>query len=81
MKDGWVLQLKNKSVGTRYFDGDDTSADLYDALIIKDKEKFIEFLKKHEEFMYKEYGPDAICNAGYTNMMKNFEFVEIEYLM
>lgn len=79
MKDGWVLQLKDKSQGEMYYDGQDVTSDLSTALVIKDKANYIEFMKKHEEMTFKEFGSDAICNAGYTNMMANFEFVEVEY--
>lgn len=79
MKDGWVLQLKDKTDGVLYFDGEDLTAAINDALVITDKEKYIEFMKQHEAKTFAEFGPDAICNAGYTNMMANFEFVEVEF--
>lgn len=87
MKDAWVLRLREESkeeemVGDYYFaDGEEVdwlTQDLNDALIIKDKESYIENLKVHEQFIYETYGEGAICNFGYTNMMKNFEFVEVE---
>ena len=27
---------------------------------------------------FSKFGNDAICNAGYTHMMKHFDFVEVE---
>lgn len=41
-------------------------------------EKWIEEMKSHERFMIDIYGKDAIVNTGHTNMMKNFDFVEVE---
>ncbi|MGG3798957.1 hypothetical protein [Metabacillus fastidiosus] len=87
MRDAWVLQLKNESkdgtTGDYYFiDGDIcdefVTQNLNDATVFEDKDKAIEEMKKHEAFIKDQYGEDAICNVGYTNMMKHFEFVEVE---
>lgn len=90
MKDAWVLRLKEESkesemVGDYYLtDNEDIDTeydfltiDLIEAQLIYDKEKEIANFKKHEEIMKNEYGENAICNFGYTNIMKNFEFVEV----
>lgn len=88
MKNAWVLRLKEESktgdmVGDYYFndngDNDDwITNDLNEATIYYDKDYTIEGLKKYERIMKREYGNDAVVNFGYTNMMKNFEFVEVE---
>lgn len=88
VKDAWVLRLKEDSkafdmVGDYYFNdnGDDedwVTKDLNEATIYYDKNYTIEGLKKYESIMKREHGKDAIVNFGYTNMMKNFEFVEVE---
>lgn len=87
MKDAWVLRLKEESkesdmVGDYYFLDDDESDwitnDLNKATIYYDKDYTMEGLKKYESIMIGMYGEDAIVNFGYTNMMKNFDFVEVE---
>lgn len=87
MRDAWVLRLKDESkdsaTGEYYFADDDVYDDfvtqnLNEATIFEDKEKAIQEMKGHESFMKTHYGEDAICNGGYTNMMKHFEFVEVE---
>lgn len=82
--EAWVLRLKDESK-TRsqkgkefYFDGYDVTSDLNEAEVFKNKEQQIEFMKNHEIITKKNYGKDAICNYGYTNMMTHFEFVEVE---
>lgn len=90
MKDAWVLRLKEESkepemvvdyyltdkeeIDTEY---DFLTSDLSEAQLIYDKEKEIASFINHEEKMKNEFGENAICNFGYTNIMKNFEFVEV----
>lgn len=89
VKDAWVLRLKEESkdsdmVGDYYFNdnGDDDSDwvtnELSEATIYYDKNYTIEGLKRYERILIDHYGQEAIVNFGYTNMMKNFEFVEVE---
>lgn len=90
MKDAWVLRLKEESkepeMSGEYYltDSEDLDTeyefltnDINKAQLIDDKEKQIESFKRHEEIMKKSYGENAICNFGYTNIMKNFDFVEV----
>ena len=86
MKDAWVLRLKDESkdgeTGDWYYADDNefddfVTQDLNDATIFKDKEQAIKEMKDHEASIKKQFGEDAICNAGYTNMMKHFEWVEV----
>ncbi|MEK4713448.1 hypothetical protein [Sporosarcina sp. FSL K6-5500] len=86
VKDAWVLRLKEESkeiemIGDHYFRDDDecdfVTDDLQEATIYYDKDYTIEGLKKYESIMIRNYGKDAIVNFGYTNMMENFEFVEV----
>lgn len=89
MKDAWVLRLREESkeegMTGDYFleaDGEELdwlTQDLNKALIIEDKESHVENLKIHEQLIYERYGKDAVCNFGYTNIMKHFEFVEVEF--
>ncbi|MBO0962512.1 hypothetical protein J1P26_22720 [Neobacillus sp. MM2021_6] len=90
MKDAWVLRLREESkeedmTGDYYFAAEESeeldwlTQDLSKALIIPNKESYIENLKIHEQLIYERYGEDAICNFGYTNIMKHFEFVEVEF--
>ncbi|GAB0167471.1 hypothetical protein LSPCS325_09080 [Lysinibacillus sp. CTST325] len=86
LKTGWVLQLKEEyqESGCRYQyycdEADDQlTDDLTQADLYIDKEQCIKEMKAHEQFIKAKFGEDAICNVGYTNMMKHFEFVEVEY--
>ena len=88
MQEAWVLRLKYEAketgmVGDYYFNVDDgendwVTDDLQKATIYPDKEREIETMKSHDKYMAARYGEDAIRNYGYINMMKNFEFVEVE---
>ena len=85
MKEAWILRLKDESkeegqIGEYYFqdDTEDVTDDLQEATLYSDKEQEIEYMKKHEEFIIRRYGEDSIINYGHTNMMKHFEFVEVE---
>lgn len=87
-KDGWVLRLKDESKeegmeGEFYYcdDSEDDSflADnLNKATILYNKDAAIAEMKHYEKSMFERFGENAICNAGYTHMMKNFEFYEVE---
>lgn len=82
----WVLRLKeefkwDEMSGDYYFnpnEDDSLTDDLQNASLFKNKDETIQEMKRHERFMINRYGEDAIVNEGYTNMMKNFEFVEVE---
>lgn len=87
VNDAWVLRLREESKdgepGDFYYADDNeiddfVTPDLNRASIIRDKEKAIKEMKNHESYMKKRFGDNAVCNAGYTNMMKHFEFVEVE---
>lgn len=85
VKRTWALRLKDESkeegqLGEFYFqdDAEGVTDDLQEATLYNDKEQEIEYMKKHEEFIIRRYGEDAVINYGYTNMMKHFEFVEVE---
>lgn len=87
LKTGWILQLKkkyqeNQDVDFYYCEGtdDDLTDDFKRAHLFNDKEMSIEAMKEYEKNIKIAFGNDAICNAGYTNMMKHFEFVEVEHL-
>jgi hypothetical protein len=83
-RDAWVLLLKNEfndSEGARYYSDDEDegiTANINEAVIIYNKEDAENWMKKWEEAIFSKFGKDAICNAGYTHMMKHFEFVEVE---
>lgn len=91
-KDGWVLRLKDDTkedgmVGDFYFDSEENDTesfelfltqDLNKAAVFYDKEAAVASMKFHEDYMFKKFGDQAFINAGYTNMMKNFEWVEVE---
>ncbi|WML38689.1 hypothetical protein RCG19_15990 [Neobacillus sp. OS1-2] len=90
MKDDWVLRLREESkeedmMGDYYLAAEDSeefdwlTQDLSKALIIANKESHIENLRIHEQLIHERFGNDAICNFGYTNIMKHFEFVEVEF--
>lgn len=83
-QEAWVLRLKdefNDSEVEQYYSGDKDEGlteDLNAANIIYNKADAENWMKKWEEAIYSKFGKDAICNAGYTHMMKHFEFVEVE---
>lgn len=83
-QDAWVLRLKdefNDSKEVQYYTGNEDAeltADLNEANIIYNKDDAENWMKKWEEAIFSKFGNDAICNAGYTHMMKHFEFVEVE---
>lgn len=83
-KDAWVLRLKdefNDCEEPQYYSGDEDeeiTSDLNEANIITDKEAAENWMKAWEKHIFKEYGENAICNAGYTHMMAHFEWVEVE---
>lgn len=88
VKDAWILRLKdetkdeNHMLGEWFFDNknednDFLTMDTNIATLYFDKEKGIEDFKNYEQAMIDRFGNHAICNFGYTNMMKNFEFVEV----
>lgn len=87
MKDAWVLRLKDKlqdgETGELYYADDNEvddfiTQDLNSATIFENKEHAIQEMKAHESYMKKHFGENAVCNAGYTNMMQHFEWVEVE---
>ncbi len=88
VKDAWVLRLKdetkneNHMLGEWYFceeneENDFLTMDTNEATLYFDKERGIEAFKSYEKYMIARYGNHAFCDFGYTNMMKNFEFVEV----
>jgi len=83
-QEAWVLRLKdefNDSEVEQYYSGDEDeglTADLNAANIIYNRDDAENWMKKWEEDIFSKFGKDAICNAGYTHMMKHFEFVEVE---
>lgn len=89
IKEAWVLRLKDKTKaenglnGEWYFSDDLEEYDwlttnLDKAILYSDKDQAIKEFKKHEQAMIDQFGSHAICNFGYTNIMSNFEFVEVE---
>lgn len=91
MESAWVLRLKDESkeegmTGEFYFVDEEVETSNYDSLtddlqeadVFSDKNTTIRYMKEHERYMKERYGENAICNFGYTNMMKHFEFVEVE---
>jgi len=87
-KEAWVLQLK-PVIAEEYYQGmtlfltddedfDFLTEDLQKAQLILDKEKEIEFLKYHEKSIFDMFGPNAVCNFGYTNITKNFDWVPVD---
>lgn len=80
MKEAWVLRaLYYKEEGQPvYYGEEDLTTDLQEALIISDKEKFLKEAYEHERATKERFGENAVCNAGYTNIITNFEFVEVE---
>lgn len=87
-KEAWVLRLKDDSkedymIGEYYLDDkgeefDFLTQELNKATVFDDKERAIKNFKLYEKEMFETFGSDSICNFGYTNIMKNFEFVEVE---
>lgn len=91
-KDMWVLRLKDESkeegmAGEYYHDDSERgecaewmwlTQDLSEATLYKDKEVVIAEMKSYEKVITDLHGPDAMCSYGYTHMMQNFEFVEVE---
>ena len=88
MRDAWALRLKQEIADEEY-EGrimylshrepeDNLTDDLQRATIYKNKQVQIEWFKKHEKFMEDKYGENPICNFGWTNISKNFDFVEVE---
>ena len=69
-------------VGDYYFLDNDESDwvtnDLQEATIYDDKNSTIESMKMHEKVMLEKFGGNAVMNFGYTNMMKHFEWLEVE---
>lgn len=89
-KDAWILRLKDESkeegmTGEYYLDDegeelDWLTQDLNKATVFDDKERAIYNFKLYEKAFVEKFGADAICNFGYTNIMKHFEFVEVEII-
>lgn len=87
-KEAWVLQLKPEVAeedyeGKTLFLTDDEgfdflTEDLQKADLFYDKEEAIKDLKFYEESIFDLFGPDAICNFGYTNISKNFDWVPVD---
>lgn len=89
-REAWVLQLKQEVAKADYegevlflTDSEETDYDfltenLQEATLFYDKEKAIEELKSYEKIMFEKFGPDAICNFGYTNISKNFDWVPVD---
>lgn len=83
-KEAWVLRLKdefNDSEIPQYYAEDEDvelTEDLNEANIVTDKDAAEDSMKKWEKAIFDKYGKDAICNAGFTHMMKHFEWVEVE---
>ena len=88
IREAWVLQLKPEVAKEQYegktlFLTDDDEKDfltknLQEAQLIYDKEKEIECRKAHETLMFDRFGPNAVCNFGYTNISKNFDWVQVD---
>lgn len=83
----WVLKLRDSArdedtaTGDWFYkEGDafELTDDVNKAECYEDKDAEIAFMKSHERRTKERWGDDAICNYGYTNMMRNFEFVEVE---
>ncbi|RST57642.1 hypothetical protein D5F11_021520 [Siminovitchia terrae] len=87
-KDAWVLRLKPEIAEehhgneTLYLTDDEEldflTDDIQKAQLVFDKEKEIESMKTHERIILEKFGPGAICDFGYTNITKNFDWVEVE---
>lgn len=90
-KKAWVLQLKPE-IAKEHYDGkvlylaafeyttdnDYLTENIQEADVYLDREKAIQNMKNLEEFIYKKFGPNAICTFGYTDISENFDWVEIE---
>lgn len=87
MKDAWVLRLKPE-IAKEHHEGktlyltDETfdflTENLQEAEVFFDKEGAEKLFKDHEKFMFERFGSDAICNFGYSNISKNFDWVPVE---
>lgn len=86
-KEAWVLQLKPEVAKEDYegevlFLADDQAdfltEDLQKATLIHDKEKQIKWFKAHEKQILDSFGPGGVCNFGYTNISKNFDWVPVD---
>lgn len=83
-KEAWVLGLKDEfndsNIPQYYAEDEDVeiTEDLNEANIIFDKNAAEEWMKNWEKAIFEKFGKSAICNAGYTHMMKHFEWVEVE---
>lgn len=89
IKDAWVLQLKPEIAkedyeGETLFLTDDEECDdfltqnLQKATLIYDKDKQIKQFKAHEKIIFDSFGSNAVCNFGYTNISKNFDWVPVD---
>lgn len=88
IKDAWVLRVKSEVAEEHHgnevlYLTDDEASDfvtdnIQEAQLIFDKEKEIESMKAHDKYMFERFGPNAICNFGYTNIMKNFDRVPVD---
>lgn len=86
--EAWVLQLKPEIAKEEYegkvlFLTDDEDVDfltenLQRAELIFNKEKEIEWRKAYEKSIFDRFGPNAVCNFGYTNISKNFDWVQVD---
>ena len=52
--------------------------DLQKADLIFNKVAEIEWQKAHEKNIFERFGADAICDFGYTNISKNFDWVSVD---
>lgn len=89
-KDAWVLRLKKEYEKEQmifdgkplYFTDDESEEFMTDDLqmtkIVFDKDEYEKELKEHEKYMKERFSEKAILNFGYTNMMRLFEWVEVE---
>lgn len=87
MENAWVLQLKPE-VAKNQYEGktlfltdkgiDFLTEDLQKADLIFDKDAEIENQKAHEKYIFGIFGTDAICDFGYTNISKNFDWVSVD---
>ncbi|MBM7633857.1 hypothetical protein [Geomicrobium sediminis] len=73
-----VLERRRQWGKTRDSDFVWLTQNLNKATVFEDKEKAIEEFKYHEKMILEMFGEGAVCNFGYTNIMKHFEFVEVE---
>lgn len=80
IEEAWVLRAKDYTENGEsvYYGEEGPTTDLQEALIVVDKEEFLEDAKQHEVRTIERFGKNAICNGGYTNITNNYEFVEVE---